>query len=82
LLEIDGAGLTYAAADVAFFLFKEKTAVINIGNKGNGLGKVYMDRFVIRYALIEFIRIFYRAVFYTGRAAGAFVFDNIARSCF
>ena len=71
MFEIDGACLTYAAADVTFFLFKEKTAVIDIGDQGNGLGEVYMDRFIIRYSLIEFIWIFHRAVFHAGGAAGA-----------
>jgi hypothetical protein len=47
LLKIDGVCLADTSTDVTFFLFKEKTAVIDIGNQGDGLGKVYMDRFII-----------------------------------
>ena len=36
-----------------------------------------MDRFILRYVLIEFIRVFNRAVFYTGSATRAFLFQDI-----
>ena len=36
-----------------------------------------MDGFILRYFLIELIRVFDRAVFYTGRTARAFVLQNI-----
>ena len=54
LLEIYGAGLTHAPADVAFFLFKVKAAFIDVRDEGNRLRKVYVDGFVLRYSLIEF----------------------------
>lgn len=36
-----------------------------------------MDRFILRYVLIEFIRVFNRTVFYTGSATRAFLFQDI-----
>ena len=74
LVEIDGVCLAYAPADVTLFLFQEKTAFVNVRNKGNRLGKVYMNGFILRYFLIELVRVFHRAVFYTGRTTRAFVF--------
>ena len=37
-----------------------------------------MDSFIIRYFLIKLIRIFDRAVFYTGRTARAFFLYNVS----
>ncbi|OPX95893.1 MAG: hypothetical protein A4E62_02873 [Syntrophorhabdus sp. PtaU1.Bin002] len=37
-----------------------------------------MDGLVVRYSLVELIRVFDRAVFYTDRAAGAFALVNIS----
>jgi hypothetical protein len=42
------------------------------------LRKVYVDGFILRYFLIKWVRAFDRAVFYAGRATGAFAFDNIS----
>ena len=36
-----------------------------------------MDRFILRYFLIKLIRVFDRAVFYTGSTTRAFVLQNI-----
>lgn len=37
-----------------------------------------MDGFILRYRLIEVIRVFDRAVFYAGRTARAFALDDIS----
>ena len=73
LIKIDGLILTDRFANTAFLLFQVKAAFINIRDKGNGLGEVYMDGFILRYFLIKPIRVFDRAVFYTGRTTRAFV---------
>jgi len=78
LFEIYGACLTYASADITFFIFKVKTAFINIRDKGNCLREVYMYGLILRYFLIKFIRILNRAVFYTGRTTCAFVLFNVS----
>ena len=70
--------LTDTFADKTFLLFKIKAAFINICNKGDGLRKVDMDGFIRGNVLIVWIRDFDRAVFYTGRTAGAFVFYNVS----
>jgi hypothetical protein len=36
-----------------------------------------MDGFILRYVLVEFIRVFDRAVFYTGGTASALVLQDI-----
>ena len=77
MLEIYGAGLTYAAADVAFFLLKEKTAVIYIGDQGDGLGKVDVHGLVLGYLLVEGIGIFHRTIFDTGGTARAFFLNDV-----
>jgi len=78
LIEIDGLILTDCFANTAFLLFQVKTAFINIRDKGNGLGEVYMDGFILRYFLIKLIRVFDRAVFYAGRATRALALYNIS----
>ena len=77
LFEIDGLILTDRFANPTFLFFKEKTAFINIRDKGNGLMEVDMDGFVLRYFLIKGIRVFDRAVFDTGRTTRAFALYNI-----
>ena len=37
-----------------------------------------MNRFILRYFLIESIRIFHRAVLYTGRTTRAFLLNNVS----
>ena len=37
-----------------------------------------MDGFILRYFLIKWIRVFHRAVFYTGRTTRAFVFYDVS----
>ena len=41
------------------------------------MSEVYMDGFVLRYLLIVLIRVFDRAIFYTGGTTRAFVLQNI-----
>ena len=77
-MKIDGVGLTDALADAAFFLFEVNAAVIDIGDQRDGLREIYVDRFVLRYFLIEHIRVFHRAIFGAGGAPGALVLDNVA----
>ena len=77
LVEIYGVILTYPFADTAFLLFQVKTALIDIRDEGNCLREVYMDRLVLRYVLVELIRVLDRAVFHTGSAARALVLQDI-----
>jgi len=78
LIEIDGVILTDSFANTTFLLFKVKTAFIYISDKGNGLSEIDMDGFILRYFLIKLIRVFDRAVFYTGRTTRALVLQNIS----
>ena len=77
MVKIYGVILTDALANSTCLIFKVTTAFVNICHKGNCLFKVYMDSFVLRYFLIELIRVFHGAVFYTGSTTGAFVLVNI-----
>jgi hypothetical protein len=78
LIEIDGVILTYCFANTTFLLFEVKTAFIYIRDQGNGLSEVDMDGFILRYFLIKWIRVFDRAVFYTGRTTRAFALYYIS----
>src|SRR4030042_460640 len=78
LIEIDGLILTDSFANTTFLLFKVKTAFIDISDQGNGLSEIDMDGLILRYFLIKLIRVFDRAVFYTGRTTRAFVLYNIS----
>ena len=78
LLEIDGAGLAHAPADVTLALFQVKTAFIDIRYKRNGLRKVYMYGLVVRNFLVKRIRVLNRAIFYTCRTAGALFLDDVS----
>jgi len=73
LIEIDSLILTDRFANAAFLLFKVKAAFIDISDQGNGLSEIDMDGFILRYFLIKLIRVFNRAIFYTGRTTRAFV---------
>jgi hypothetical protein len=77
LIEIDGLILTDCFANPTFLLFQVKTVLIDVGDQGNGLSKIDMDGLILRYLLIELIRVCDRAVFYTGRTTRAFVLQNI-----
>jgi hypothetical protein len=77
LLKIDGVILANSFANATFFFFKIKTTVINISDKWNCLRVVYMDGFVFRYFLIEWIGVFDRAVFYASSATRALVLNNV-----
>jgi hypothetical protein len=78
LTKVYGVILADPFTDTAFFLFEIDAAFIDIRDKGNGLSVIYMDGFVIRYSLIELIRILNRAVFYTGGATDTFVLVNVS----
>jgi hypothetical protein len=78
LLKVDGVVFTYAFADTAFLLFEVNTAVIDVGNQGDCLGEIDMNGFILGYFLIEYIRVFNRAVFDTGRTSRAFFLDNVS----
>jgi len=78
LIEIDGVILTDSFADTTFLLLKVKAAFVDIRDQGNGLSEIDMDGFILRYFLIKSIRVFDRAVFYTGRTTRAFIFQNIS----
>jgi hypothetical protein len=78
LVEIDGLILTDRFANTTFLLFKVKTAFIDISDQGNGLSEVYMDGLILRYFLVELVRVFDRAVFYTCRTTRAFALYNIS----
>ena len=78
MIQIDGLVLTYAFANTTFLLFKIKTAFINVRDQGDGLGKIDVDGFILRYFLIKLIRVFDRAIFYTGRTTRAFALYNIS----
>ena len=80
MLKIDGVVFTDAFANSAFLLFKVNTAVIDVGNQGDCLGKIDVDGFITGYFLIECIGVFNRAVFDTGRTARAFFLDNVPGS--
>jgi len=77
-MEIYGVILTYCFANTTFLLFKVKTAFIYIGDKGNRLSEIYVYCFVLRYVLIKLIRVFDRAVFYTGSTTRAFALYDIS----
>jgi hypothetical protein len=79
LIQVDGVILTYGFADTALLLFQIQTAFINVCDQGDGLGEVDVDGFVLRYLLIELIRVFDRAVFNASRTTLALVLQNIAR---
>jgi hypothetical protein len=79
LIQIDGVILTDGFANTAFLLFQVKTALVDVGDQGNGLSEIDMDGFVFRYFLIKWIRVLDRAVFYTGRTTPALVLQDIPR---
>ena len=76
--KIDGVIFTDAFADSTFFLFEVNTAIIDVGNQGDGLGEIDMNGFILRNFLIKHIRVFNRAVFDTGRTSRAVFLDNIS----
>jgi hypothetical protein len=77
LIQVDGVILAYRFANATLFLFEVETAFINVGDQGDGLGKIDMDGLVVRYLLIELIRVLDGAVLYTGRTTGALVLQDI-----
>jgi len=78
LLKIDGVILTDSFAYKTFLLFKVKTTVIDICDKGDCLRVVYMDGFIFRYVLIKSIRVLDRAVLYTGSTTRASVLYDVS----
>ena len=47
-MKVDGLILTDAFANTTFLLFEVEAAFIYIGDKGNGLRKIYMNGFIRR----------------------------------
>ena len=78
LMKIDGVILTDALADAAFFIFQVKAVFMDIGDQGNRLRKIDMDRLTRRQVLIVGIRDLDRAVLDAGTTARAFVLDNVS----
>jgi len=78
LIKIDSAILANAIADAAFFVFQVKAVFMDIGDQGNRLGEIDMDRLARRQVLIVGIRDLYRAVLDAGTTARAFVLDNVS----
>jgi hypothetical protein len=72
LTEIDGLILTDAFTNTAFLLFQVNAAFIDIRDQGNRLSEVDMNGLVLRYLLIESVRVFDRAVLNTSRTSRAF----------
>ena len=77
-MKIDGLILTDAFANGTFLLFKVNTALMYVGDKRNGLRKVYMNGFIRRQVLIVWIRDFDRTVLHTGTTTRAVVLDNVS----
>ena len=77
-MKIDGVVFTNTFADTTFLLFEVNTAFIDVGNQGDCLGEIDMNGFILGYFLIEYIRVFNRAVFDTGRTSRAFFLDNVS----
>jgi hypothetical protein len=47
LIQIDGVILTDGFANTAFLLFQVKTALVDVGDQGNGLSEIDMDGFIL-----------------------------------
>ena len=77
-MKIDGIIFTDALADTAFIVFQVKAVFMDIGDQGNCLRKIDVDRLTRRQVLIVGIRDLDRAVLDAGTTAGAFVLDNIS----
>ena len=75
LREIYGLIFTYCFADAALLFFEIEAALVNVGDKGDCLSKVDVDRLVLRDLLVVDIGILDRAVFYASGAARALVFS-------
>jgi hypothetical protein len=78
LIEVYGLVFTYRFADPAFLLFQVEAALVDVGDEGNGLREVDMNSLVLRYLLIEPIRVLDRAVFDAGSTPRAFILQNVA----
>ena len=78
MIKVYGIILTYPFANTTFLLFKVNTAFIDVSNQRNCLREINVNRLVFRDILIEFIGIFYRTIFHTGRTTRAFILDNIS----
>jgi len=77
LIQIYGIILAYSFTETAFTFFEVKTAFIYIGDEGNCLSEIYMYCFVFGYLLVKIVRIFNRAVLYTGCTTPASVFNDV-----
>jgi hypothetical protein len=77
-VKVYGLVLAYSFANGAFLLLKVKAALIDVGDKGNGLRKIDVDGFVRGQVLVVRIRDLDRAVLDTGSATRALVFYDVA----
>ena len=63
----------------AFLFLQVQAALVDVGDQRDGLGEVDMHGLVVGYFLVVLIGILHRAIFDADAAAGAFVFDDVAR---
>ncbi|OPX99546.1 MAG: hypothetical protein A4E58_00258 [Syntrophorhabdus sp. PtaB.Bin006] len=75
--QIDGVVLTDGFADAAFLLFQIETAFIDVGDQGNRLGKIDVDRLIEGYFLVVLIRVLDGAVFHADGTPCAFILPDI-----
>jgi hypothetical protein len=78
LIEIYGLIRTNCRANSTFLFFKVKAAFIYISDQGNGLSKIDMYGFILRYFLIKWIRILDGTILYTGSTTPAFALYNVS----
>jgi hypothetical protein len=77
-MQIDGVVFADPFANGAFLLFQIEAVFMDIGDQGNGLGKVNVDGFIGRKILVVGIRDLDRAVLDTGTTARAVIFYYVA----
>ena len=78
LIEVYSVVFTDGFANTTLVFFQIEAALIDIGDKRNGLSKVNMDGFILRDSLVELIRILNRAVLYTGSTTRALALINVS----
>jgi hypothetical protein len=76
--KVNGLVLTDGLADAALLVLEVEAAFVDVGDQGDGLGKVDMDGLVLGDVLVELVRILDRAVFDAGGAARALLLLDIA----
>jgi hypothetical protein len=78
LSEVDGLVLADRFTDAALLVLEVEAAFVDVGDQGDSLGKVDVDRFVLGDVLVELVRILDRTVFDARGAARALVLVDIA----